>query len=142
MFLRGRNSVVAVDAATVVTVDATIDAASDAAIDAMPDAAEIDAALIDAGGKPKLDASIAVAPVDAAPRPAGNGTLKIGAIPWGEVVIDGVAKGRTPFETTLSAGKHTIEVIYKGEDPPRTHKQTIDLANGETETVVADFSKP
>ena len=47
----------------------------------------------------------------------------------------------TPIETTLPAGKHVIEVIYKGEDPPRTHKQNVDLSNGETETVVADFTK-
>jgi len=41
-----------------------------------------------------------------------------------------------------SAGKHTIEVIFGGEDPPRTQRFTVDLGNGETKDVFADFTKP
>jgi hypothetical protein len=44
---------------------------------------------------------------------------------------------------TLPAGKHTIEVIYGGEDPPRTKSFSIDLKPGGVDkTPFADFTKP
>ena len=152
MFMRARERMTDVDAAVVATpVDAgeldilpmaidaaVVDAASD--LDATP----LDAAahVRDAGPRLKPDASVAAPPIDAAPRATGTATLKVGADPWGEVVIDGVARGRTPLELTLPAGKHVVEIVYRGEDPPRTTKKTVDLAAGETEQVIADFTKP
>jgi hypothetical protein len=115
-----------------------------------------DAALLDAitppdarvVREPPRDASVrprgdAVAPgLDAAPRVTGTATLKIGAEPWGEIVIDGQPRGRTPAELELPAGKHVVEVIYRGEDPPRTKRFPINLGAGTTEQVQADFTKP
>jgi hypothetical protein len=147
MFMRSRGAVV-VDAAMAVQSDA-----APAVVDAPPDAPDIDASLADAaeldagpsrdaGPRTKPDASIATTPVDAAPVVRGTAVLKVGANPWGEVVIDGIARGRTPFEVTLPAGRHVVEIIFKGEDPPRSTKKTVDLKAGETETVEADFTKP
>ena len=91
----------------------------------------------DAPVRPRVDA--AVLPNDAAAKPHGNGTVKIGADPWGDVVIDGVPKGRTPAELVLPAGHHDIEVIYRGEDPPRKKAFAIDLAPDQTLPLQADF---
>ncbi|MDQ3339149.1 MAG: protein kinase [Myxococcota bacterium] len=144
-----------------VVVDAEVAVASDAApgvIDAPPDAPDPDASLVDAsladafdpdagpardaGPRTKPDASSATTPVDAAPVVRGTAVLKVGANPWGEVVIDGIGRGRTPFEVTLPAGRHVVEIIFKGEDPPRSTKKSVDLKAGATETIEADFTKP
>jgi hypothetical protein len=107
-------------------------------VDAAP--ASLDATPIarDAAQRVRPDAAITI---DAAPRATGTATLKVGANPWGEVVIDGVARGRTPLQLVLPAGKHVVEVIFKGEDPPRTQKRTVELTVGETELVDVDFTK-
>jgi len=151
MFMRARERMTDVDAAVVATpADASEPDLLPMAIDASvlvdandSDAAPFDAAtpVRDAGPRLKPDASVAT-PIDAAPRATGTATLKVGADPWGEVVIDGVPRGRTPLELTLPAGKHVVEIVYRGEDPPRTTKKTVDLAAGETEQVIADFTKP
>ncbi len=83
----------------------------------------------------------AVATVDAG-RPAGTATLQVGADPWGEILIDGVRRGRTPATLEVSAGRHVIEVVFAGEDPPRTRTFPVDLAAGATQAVVADFTRP
>jgi serine/threonine protein kinase len=91
--------------------------------------------LVDAQADPRPDAKIA---------PTGTGTVEIGADPWGDVIIDGTKRGRVPPGMTLSlpTGKHTVEVIYGGEDPPRTKTFSIDLKSGGREAPFADFSKP
>jgi hypothetical protein len=144
MFMRARSSLITTDAAP-------LDAAVDTALDAIePDATvvELDAAsaiTTDAGPRiTRPDAAGTTPPVaDAAPVVVkGTATLKVGANPWGEVLVDGTPRGRTPLELTLPAGRHVVEVVFKGEDPPRTSKKTIDLKPNETETVEADFTKP
>jgi len=121
---------------------ARTDAASarDADILAPRDAAparDADLRLRDAGPRPRPDAG---ATSDA--RATGTATLNIGADPWGEIVIDGTKRGRTPKSLQVSAGPHTIEIIFGGEDPPRTKSFSVDLADGATRDVVADFTKP
>lgn len=139
MFLRARTSLATAPDAGIVT-DASLDAAPDAPTDAPLDIDAATAVLVDAGARVRPDASIA--PVDAAPAIKGTATLKVGANPWGEVLVDGTPRGRTPLELTLPAGKHVVEVVFKGEDPPRTSKKTVELSPNETETVEADFTKP
>lgn len=87
------------------------------------------------------DAGAAVA-LPAPPRPAGEATLVIGANPWGDIYVDGARKGRTPTTLVVPAGKHAIEVVFGGEDPPRTKRFSIDLRAGETQQLDADFTKP
>jgi hypothetical protein len=99
-----------------------------------------DAGTHDAPPRTRPDARETIPAIDA-PRAAGNGLLKIGANPWGEVIVDGITRGRTPLELTLPAGKHTIEIVFKGEDPPLTQKKTVELKSGETQSVDADFTK-
>jgi eukaryotic-like serine/threonine-protein kinase len=143
VFFRGRAAVERPDAAP--RRDAPfymaefVDAAPDAPVDAEPDAELPDAPL-----RPHArDAGDLLPRIDAAVRPTGTATLKIGANPWGDVVIDGVRKGRTPIEPfSVPAGHHVVEVIFGGEDPPRTQRFPVDLANGDTKDVFADFTKP
>jgi hypothetical protein len=104
------------------------------------DAGAHDASVHDASPRTRPDAREAIPTIDA-PRAVGNGLLKIGANPWGEVIVDGITRGRTPLELTLPAGKHTIEIVFKGEDPPLTQKKTVELKSGETQSVDADFTK-
>jgi serine/threonine-protein kinase len=108
---------------------------------------------IDAGGRPtRIDAPERPVAIDAGAKPmvldaavvapSGIGTVDVGDEPWGDIVVDGKKSGRTPATLTLPAGKHTIEVIFGGEDPPRTKSFTIDLGTGATEKRFADFTKP
>jgi len=78
-----------------------------------------------------------------APRPTGTATLTVGANPWGNVLLDGKPIGRTPIDhLSVPAGHHVVNVIFGGEDPPRTLSYPIDLTNGEIKDVLADFTKP
>jgi len=130
--------------------DAAIDDAPDApATDAAPADAARDArpASPDAGVKPlRPDARIAADPPPdaAAPaRPTGSAILTVGANPWGNVLLDGKKIGRTPIEhLSVAAGHHVIEVVFGGEDPPRTLRYTVDLSDGEAKDVLADFTRP
>jgi len=147
MFLRVRDRVLAT------TEDAAV-RSPDAAPLAILDAPALDAPAIapppDAGGPrdaspARIRGDAAIAPTvrpDAPPRATGTATLKIGAEPWGEIEIDGTPRGRTPAAVQLPAGKHVVEVIYRGEDPPRSKRFPVDLDAGETEQVHADFTKP
>jgi hypothetical protein len=84
---------------------------------------------------PRIDAGAA--------RPTGTATLTIGANPWGNVLLDGKKIGRTPIEhLSVPAGRHAIDVTFGGEDPPRTLRYTVDLSDGETRDVLADFTRP
>jgi hypothetical protein len=98
---------------------------------------------IDAGREPgnHRNGSAAVrtstdAGVDA---PRGSAKLAIGADPWGEIYIDGKSAGRTPKEITVSAGRHTVEIVFPAESPPRKQTFGVDLANGEKKALQADF---
>ena len=42
----------------------------------------------------------------------------------------------------MPAGHHVVEVIFGGEDPPRSQKFPLDLGDGDTRDVLADFTKP
>jgi eukaryotic-like serine/threonine-protein kinase len=122
-------------------------AASGDALDSpVPDAA---AAIDIRPTSPRPDAGVRLArpdarePGDTPPRPTGTATLTIGANPWGNVLLDGKRIGRTPIEQlSVPAGRHVIEVIFGGEDPPRSLKYTVDLTDGEARDVLADFTKP
>jgi hypothetical protein len=140
VFYQGRSQVLRADAA----IDAPIDAAPDATLDAAPpDAPPADAAL---DAAVRVDAAVKMAAIDAA-RPdaavidaaAAMGTLKVGADPWGQIVIDGKPSGNTPRELTIAAGHHTVEVVFPGVNPPRKQTFAVDLAGGETKSVQADF---
>lgn len=114
---------------------------------ALPDAPPVDAGMPDAGPRrgdagtgaviaPRVDAGTPV-PVDAA---VGTAVLKIGADPWGEIYVDGRLMGRTPRELVVPAGRHTVEVVFPAETPPRKQTFAVDLATGETKPLQADFS--
>lgn len=85
-------------------------------------------------GEPAVDARVTA--------PAGTATLKIGADPWGDIVIDGVRRGRTPATLEVSAGKHVVEVIFGGEDPPRKKTFPVELTTGGMQQLDVDFTRP
>jgi serine/threonine protein kinase len=129
--------------------------AAEPAVDAAPPLVHppaVDAGLAaprhDAGARPPRpdarDPGELLPRIDAgALRPAGNATLTIGANPWGNVLLDGKRIGRTPIERlSVPAGHHVVEVIFGGEDPPRSQKFPLDLADGDTRDVQADFTHP
>ncbi|HTL38124.1 MAG TPA: PEGA domain-containing protein, partial [Kofleriaceae bacterium] len=144
IFFQGRERVLAMgerDAAVVPS-----DAAPDGYLDAPSDAAfEIDAGPepdagtrhSDAPIRPTIDASMPT--IDAPAVAKGTGTLQVGADPWGEIYVDGKSMGRTPKELTVGAGHHTVEVVFAGETPPRKQTFAVDIANGETKPIQADF---
>jgi serine/threonine-protein kinase len=73
----------------------------------------------------------------------GTALLTIGANPWGNVLLDGKRIGRTPIEhLSVAAGHHIVEVTFAGEDPPRTLRYPVDLADGDAKDVLADFTRP
>jgi serine/threonine-protein kinase len=93
--------------------------------------------------RPRPDAASAKPRPDAAEAtPTGTATLRIGADPWGEILVDGKPRGRTPAVIAIPAGKHTVEVVYGGEDPPKTKTFHVDLTDGQTRELQADFTGP
>jgi hypothetical protein len=42
----------------------------------------------------------------------------------------------------VPAGKRVVEVVFGGEDPPRTQRFAIDLRPGSTQQLDADFTRP
>jgi serine/threonine protein kinase len=155
VFMKGRDAVLAADAAA--PLDAAIDVdgaelADAQVVDAAPPVDALASAVVDADTTPPRDAGPKL-PRDAAPtsvpvdasttvRPTGTATLKVGADPWGEVVVDGVPKGRAPLTLQVAAGKHQVEVVFAGEDPPRKKTYTIEVTANATEDLFADFTKP
>ena len=119
--------------------------AATAPLPASPRDARTAAPRHDAAPHPAHDAgsSADLGRVDAGARPTGTATLTIGAIPWGNVLVDGAPIGRTPIEhRVVPAGHHVITVTFAGEDPPRTLSYTVDLAPGQAKDVFADFNHP
>ncbi|HEY5946310.1 MAG TPA: serine/threonine-protein kinase [Kofleriaceae bacterium] len=121
--------------------DAAIDTAADAPT---PDAGVIDASPIDAGREMPRDAgtrrSDATRPPTDASVAKAMATLKVGANPWGEIYVDGKLVGRTPRELSVTAGHHTVEIVFPAETPPRKQTFAVDLESGETKPLQADFT--
>ena len=152
VFLRGRAAILAPDAAPKYdaawySIQQDSQPYDSAAPEALPDAM-IDASLAapaDAAiARIARDAAAVAVHVDAAahalPNP-GTATLKIGADPWADIVIDGVARGRTPAEVTVTAGHHVVELVYRGDDPPKKKAFPIDPAANEVVPLQATFDR-
>jgi len=108
---------------------------------APPDAAPPDAAPIDAAPAP-IDAGRRRRP-DAAPRPRGNGELRVGAKPWADVYVDGKKLGQAPGHWTIPAGRHVVEVRYPVPGREQSRRFNVSLQPDQTETLgVIDFTKP
>jgi serine/threonine protein kinase len=87
-------------------------------------------------GRPKPDAGTPDAAVT-----TGTAKLTIGANPWGDIFIDGTPRGRTPKAIDVPAGKHVVDVVFSGEDPPVKKSFSIDVTPGQTFPIQADFTK-
>ena len=70
--------------------------------------------------------------------------MKVGAVPWGEVYLDGTKlPGQAPHTWEVPAGPHQVEVVFPAtEDEPEIRRRfTVDVPQGGEETVSADFSR-
>jgi hypothetical protein len=67
----------------------------------------------------------------AAAAPKGPGRLEIAVAPWGDVLVDGKKRGRTPplLVIDVPAGPHTIE-IRNATSP--AHTARVEVKPGET----------
>jgi eukaryotic-like serine/threonine-protein kinase len=74
-----------------------------------------------------LAAAAAATPGAAPAVPTTPGTVQLAISPWGEVEVDGVAKGTTPplARLTLSPGRHQI-TVRNGDFPPHTTTVTVE----------------
>jgi hypothetical protein len=77
----------------------------------------------------------------AAARAKRPGAIALAITPWGEVRVDGEAKGRTPplKRIELAPGRHTIEVRHP-QNAPLTLE--VDISPGEELTVRHAFATP
>lgn len=132
---------VATDGNAVAAPDAAV-AAPDAVV-AAPDAAVAAPPRPDARPtRPRPDAR----PVDARPASpdaatASPATIKVGANPWGEVLLDGRPVGRTPLSLPVAPGRHEVEVVFPVVTPARREIYRLELSAGEVRAVLADFSR-
>jgi len=88
-----------------------------------------------------------VAPLSATPAHSatinvGRGYLKVNALPWAKISVDGVARGVTPFgrPLELAEGSHVIRFEHDWYSPV---DKTIDIVPGPAETaraVTVDFA--
>ncbi|MCL4224881.1 MAG: protein kinase [Myxococcales bacterium] len=119
------------DLPSAVDAGATVDAGRrPATTDAGPNGLDAGGArppLLDAGGArpPLLDAGGSPPPPDAAPAAAGTGRLKVGAVPWGEVYLDGRRlPGTAPRTWEVPAGPHQVDVVLPAtEDEPEIRRR-------------------
>lgn len=106
------------------------------------DARPVDARLTPAPADARPDAKLLPRPDAPAPQPKGEPALiKVGANPWGEIFLDGKPAGRTPRTLSVAPGHHEIEVAFPVVSPPRREIYRLDLAAGETRSVLADFTQ-
>ena len=68
-------------------------------------------------------------------------TLGFDVRPWGEVLVDGTLKGKSPplSRMAISAGRHTIEIRHPGR---ATFTQEIDIDPGDTLVIEHWFEAP
>jgi hypothetical protein len=71
----------------------------------------------------------------------GKGKLRIKALPWAQVVVDGNDLGTTPLPAQpLYAGTHTVVLTYKPENgTPKTKREQLSLQEGEDRLLEADL---
>lgn len=83
-----------------------------------------------------VGAARALAATSAAAAPAAStGMVHVVALPWGEVSIDGVARGLAPIHARLPAGEHTVRITGGVE---RTRQVTVTAGGSETVSASAD----
>ncbi|MGB0680308.1 MAG: protein kinase domain-containing protein [Polyangiales bacterium] len=92
----------------------------------------------DPGPKTRAEAD-AKAPKAAPPKPRrrAKARLQVAIIPWGNIWIDGVAKGRGPVNLRLKPGTYHIAGGYTAP----THKKTIRLRAGERRQVILNVKQ-
>jgi serine/threonine-protein kinase len=72
----------------------------------------------------------------------GQGTLRVNAIPWARVYLDGRMLDVTPLKPLkVVAGPHTVELVFPGPKGEQRHRVRVTVRAGETQQVIHDFLK-
>ncbi|MFZ5786420.1 MAG: PEGA domain-containing protein, partial [Acidobacteriota bacterium] len=72
----------------------------------------------------------------------GHGTLRVNAIPWARVYLDGRMLDVTPLKPLkVVAGPHTVELVFPGPRGEQRHRVRVTVRAGETQQVIHDFLK-
>jgi hypothetical protein len=71
----------------------------------------------------------------------GTARLRIKALPWASVKVDGTELGQTPLPPhSLYAGTHTVVLTYKPDGaPPKSRREQLTLKDGEDRLLEADL---
>jgi hypothetical protein len=109
-----------IDAATVIAEPPTADAAP-APAESTRDAIPVADPVADAGSR----------------APHSPGTLTVGAIPRGDVYVDGKLIGEAPGRWTVAAGRHRVEVRYKS----KRRRFAVTVAPSGAAELFADFAQ-
>ena len=71
-----------------------------------------------------------------------SGTLIVNSYPWSDVFVDGNSVGRTPLRgLELSAGKHSVKLVWPSADN-QEHTQTVIVEAGGRVSVVKKLAAP
>jgi hypothetical protein len=77
-------------------------------------------------------------PAAPTPEPVREGSLKVLAVPWAEVTVDGRVAGMTPLRPlSLAPGSHAILLTHPQYRP---YTRKVEIRAGETTTLRLDFT--
>jgi hypothetical protein len=79
------------------------------------------------------EAPAPTAQTPAAPAAQTMGTLRVVALPWGEVFVDGTSHGRAPISLRVATGEHSVRITGGVE-----HTERVVVTAGATRTVTAE----
>jgi serine/threonine-protein kinase len=72
----------------------------------------------------------------------GKGVLRVNAIPWARVRIDGKEIGLTPLKPlSVIEGTHQVELIYSGADRTQRFQARVAVGPGKNARLIYDFIK-
>jgi len=70
----------------------------------------------------------------------GTGTLRINAIPWARVYLDGKMLDVTPIKPVkLYPGRHVVELVYPGPSGEQRHRVRVNVRSGGAHKVIHNF---
>jgi hypothetical protein len=70
----------------------------------------------------------------------GRGTLRINAIPWARVFLDGKMLDVTPIKPMkLYAGRHVVKLVYPGPEGKQRHRTVVNVRPGGDHKVIHNF---
>jgi hypothetical protein len=69
-------------------------------------------------------------------RASGQGVLAVNAVPWGTVVVNGVALAETPLAVDLPAGRYRVRVSH---DTHGSDERVVEVVAGRRTRINATY---